>query len=210
MAFQHLVIDGKIGDLFEEEEGVLLVHACNCVGDWGPVIAKKFKGRYPRAFEAYESHCSDKEPDELVGTSLLIQPVDFEEATNDATLTSAPKKRPARAKKKPKRHFIGCLFTSRRFGKAKDGPDQVLSATITAMKSLLQQIDDHNTTAGAERKIHSLSMCEINSNAFKVPWQDTLRALTSIDVKQHTIKKVKVAHYKPKSRKKKTDELVEV
>lgn len=47
-------------------------------------------------------------------------------------------------------HFVGCLFTSRAFGKRKDSPEQILDATELAMEDLLRQVKKWNEAHGPD------------------------------------------------------------
>ena len=75
-------------------------------------------------------------------------------------------------------HWIGCLFTSAKYGKAKDKPDVIVGNTIQAMQMLLELVSQNEG-------VTSIRMCKINSGRFAVPWQDTADALTSIELQAH-------------------------
>jgi ADP-ribose 1''-phosphate phosphatase len=143
------------GDLFDAEPESVLIHACNCVGSWGGGIATTFKAKYPEAFKVYQGHCKENNPSDLVGTALLIAPCERQGPS----------------------HWIGCVFTSKRYGRNKDSKDMILQATKTAMEDLLQQIAQEG-----KLKIGKVSMCRINYGMFKVPWSETKDVLRSLDV----------------------------
>jgi ADP-ribose 1''-phosphate phosphatase len=145
----------ETGDLFEAPPTSILIHACNCAGSWGGGIATMFKDKYPQAFKLYNKHCKQNQPADLVGTALLIAPCET---------SGSP-------------HWIGCVFTSKKFGQAKDKPNQILKATESAMRHLLQQI----ASEGSE-KIGGIYMCRINSGKFGVPWKNSKAILEKIQV----------------------------
>lgn len=164
------VIERK-GDLFIAPENTVLVHACNCEGSWGAGIAKAFKQHYPDAFTIYNKHCRDTNAEHLVGTCFLIPP-----------------------QTKGKKHWVGCLFTSRRKGKkTKDAKTKILENTDAAMKDLLKQIkkletdaaDTNAETGGNDEDAEKLApdniwMPKINSGLFAVPWRETKALLENL------------------------------
>jgi ADP-ribose 1''-phosphate phosphatase len=90
----------RTGDIFAAPPQTLLIHACNTQGAWGSGIALAFKQQYPKAYAIYNVFCTKehllKSRPVPTGTALLIPPVD---AGNT--------------------HWIGCLFTSAKYGKGK-------------------------------------------------------------------------------------------
>jgi ADP-ribose 1''-phosphate phosphatase len=99
------------GDIFTAPPNTILVHACNTQGFWGAGIALSFREKYPAQFKLYKAHCGEH-GDALVGTCLLIS---------------------------GETHDIACLFTSRGFGRRKDSPEEILNATETAVKDLMEK-----------------------------------------------------------------------
>ncbi|KAH7871177.1 uncharacterized protein C8R40DRAFT_1174874 [Lentinula edodes] len=130
------------------QQRIVLVHACNTVGSWGAGIALAFKDRYPEQYELYrESHLVVEDErqelqeanmmetfkiivqfnaDSLVGTCLLIPP--------PSTSPSSPE-----SISKPG-IYIACLFTSKAYGRKKDSPKEILSATRRALVDLTRQL----------------------------------------------------------------------
>lgn len=104
------------GDLFSAPRNAILVHACNTRGSWGGGMALAFRDQYPTQYESYRAHCKEH-GQSLIGTCLLLP------GTDDS-------------------HSIACLFTSRAYGKRKDTPQEILSATRTAVQDLLDQNKD--------------------------------------------------------------------
>ncbi|KAK3387707.1 hypothetical protein B0H63DRAFT_542061 [Podospora didyma] len=154
-----LRIVDQVGDLFDAPEKSGLIHACNCVGSWGAGIAKTFKDLYPEEYLVYHSWCEQSLSQYLVGTALLI----------------APREK----KDKKKKHYIGCLFTSKRGGKQRDKPDQIPSQTGPAMRDLLRQIAEARSKG---KDIAEVRMCLINSGVFAVPWDQTKKVLETLEV----------------------------
>lgn len=163
--FQH-VESGKLqltyhtGDIFASApKNSLLIHACNTQGSWGAGIALAFRQRYPKAYSIYRNFCTkDHDPKSTpvpTGTALLIGPVDGD-----------------------RQHWIGCLFTSAKYGKAKDRPDAIVANTIASMQMLLELIKM------ADGEISEVRMCKINSGKFGVPWEKTGEALQGVVVQE--------------------------
>ncbi len=193
-----LAITENIGDIFAAPSNTLLIHACNCQGSWSAGIAKAFKDRYPKAFAKYAAHCKQYK-DHLVGDALLIVPPDDAFDSSKVAPTSKPKDKDknstedatkadqdggdAKGEVDPSTHFVGCVFTSRRFGRNKDSPKQILEATGPAMELMMQKVADYNASVSDEsRKVKEVRMCKINSGLFHVPWTKTKAVLESIDV----------------------------
>jgi ADP-ribose 1''-phosphate phosphatase len=107
------------GDIFAAPPNTILIHACNTIGSWGAGIALAFQSKYPDAFQVYKAHCIAHSNDELIGTCLVIRGKSVAEGG--------------------KGHDIGCLFTSRAYGKRKDSAEDILNATRTAVTDLLRQ-----------------------------------------------------------------------
>ncbi|EMD95870.1 hypothetical protein COCC4DRAFT_114219, partial [Bipolaris maydis ATCC 48331] len=141
------------GSLFTAPPHTLLLHACNTQGSWGSGIALAFKKQYPNAYTIYHAFCTKEHSLKAgnpmpVGTTLLIPPVDGD-----------------------KGHWIGCLFTSRRYGKGKDGIAEILRNTGRAVEGCLGLLG----LLGDE--VRSVRMCRINSGKFGVPWEGTEEVL---------------------------------
>ena len=148
------------GDLFANKQQCdVLVHACSCTGSWGAGIAKEFEKRFPRAKAGHDKFlqkCRMMRMESL-GKSYL-SPLESD-------------------KKDWKVHTVGCLFTSRGHGKAKDEPGVILDATMYAIEDLLRDIE---ASVPGDQPISIASPC-INAGLFGVPWHLTreiiLRAL---------------------------------
>lgn len=150
-------IKEHIGNLFAALDDSVLIHACNTAGSWGGGIAVAFREHYPEAYQLYNKHCTKvhnvKTNPVPTGTCLLIPPVETE--------PNAPK------------HWIACLFTSAKYGKAKDPPHMILQHTGPAFKDLLVQLS-------AQPTMEQLRMCKINAGLFAVPWEDTKKVVENV------------------------------
>jgi ADP-ribose 1''-phosphate phosphatase len=185
------------GDIFNAPPNTLIIHACNCDGSWGAGIAAAFKSKYPKAFEVHKDHC-DEYGIELIESAQLIPPIDaFEapdsvpdETPDDALQFNIPSSKGLKAK--PAKHFVGCLFTSRHYGRRRDSPGRILAATAPAMVDLLRKVNAWNAEAEPGEKIGEVRMCKINSGLFAVPWAKTRGVLEDIDVSRSSVKSVRV------------------
>ncbi|USP76134.1 hypothetical protein yc1106_03408 [Curvularia clavata] len=156
------------GSLFSAPPGTLLLHACNTQGSWGAGIALAFKQQYPNAYTIYNAFCAKEHSIKAfnpvpVGTTLLIPPVDGD-----------------------KGHWIGCLFTSRRYGKQKDDVKEILRNTKRAVEVCLELVK----VVGDE--ISGIRMCRINSGKFGVPWKNTEEVLKAVLVREGWVGSVEV------------------
>ncbi|KAH0367952.1 hypothetical protein KCU65_g4238, partial [Aureobasidium melanogenum] len=150
----NIVVTERKGDLFAAPPNTLLLHACNCVGSWGAGIALAFKKHYPDHFAVYKAHCDAKTPNSLLSTCLLIPPQ-----------PTGP------------RHWIGCLFTSKKYGRGKDSKDDIMDSTDSALQDMLEQLGD------MKNKPERIWMCKINSGSFKVPWSQTKALIEALTFK---------------------------
>ena len=96
--------------LFDAPPGSYILHACNAQGVWGAGIAKEFKFRYPKAYDAYKSVCRGMGG--LDGQSLLIED------------SGGP-------------HIVCCLIASIGYGKRRDSEEDILLNTRQAVVLLL-------------------------------------------------------------------------
>lgn len=132
------------GNLFDAPKGSIIIHACNTKGVWGSGIAKEFAKRFPKAKDTYAQYCKDYGAS-LIGTCLLITEGDY---------------------------TIGCLFTSKNYGKHVSKPAKILENTKDAVTHMIAL----NTE---DKEFH---MCKINSGLFKVDWNDTKKLLKEFDI----------------------------
>ncbi|KAJ5779989.1 Appr-1-p processing [Penicillium paradoxum] len=164
------------GDLFDAPNGAALIHACNCQGLWGAGLARKFRDRYPAAYEIYRKHClqglekpvthlipklSDEEshPSLIVqqplGTALIIPPQQSDFALHR------------------RRHWIICLFASNHYGSRVDSEEMILNSTFAALRHMREQLQgsfysssqpDNDRPMG----FYSSRFC---TGLFNIPWE---------------------------------------
>ncbi|KAL2020755.1 hypothetical protein VTK56DRAFT_7953 [Thermocarpiscus australiensis] len=172
---RRIRITDQTGDLFSTPPGSLLIHACNALGSWGGGIALAFRNQYPAAFRVYRAHCarSTTTPDRLVGTALLIPPQQQQQQPQQQQQGGG-------TGEGRKGHYIGCLFTSRRYGKARDPPERILSATGPAMRELMRLVAEEERRTGV--RIRDVRMCRINSGLFAVPWARSKAVIEGIEL----------------------------
>lgn len=153
----RLTVNEVIGDIFDAPPNAVIIHACNCIGDWGAGIAAAFKKNYPSALKVHKDFCAyGPEGRAQIATAQLIPPVDGE----------------------ARRHYVGCVFTSVHFGKKRDSPKAILRNTEPAIVDLLRQIAEVSKT----NEVSEVRMCKINSGLFRVPWEKTLEVLQHIEL----------------------------
>lgn len=176
-------ITERTGDIFAAAPpNTLLIHACNASGSWGAGIALAFRARYPAAFAAYRAHCAAApRPDQLLGTALLIPP----RRSPPPLSSSRSESSQGQGRGKRHGHCIGCLFTSRRSGKARDPPDRIVRATGPAMRHLLRLVAEEERRSGV--RIGEVRMCQINSGLFAVPWERSKRAVEELDLGEEEV-----------------------
>lgn len=98
--------------LFDAPKDSLLVHSCNGQGVWASGIAKEFKEKFPKSFEAYNHYC--------IWNKVDVGP-------NEGTAMICPEEN---------RYRIGCLITSENFGAKVDSPEIILDNTYNALLDL--------------------------------------------------------------------------
>lgn len=62
------------GNLFSDKTS-LLAHACNCKGQWGPIIAAQFKRLFIEAYLKYKNHCSEFGVEGTIGCFAIFDRV---------------------------------------------------------------------------------------------------------------------------------------
>ena len=123
------------------------------------------------AYQANKDYCSSLLPAEIVGTALLVPP-----STNEA--------------------FIGCLYTSKGYGRAKDAKPRILEQTRRAMTDMLNVVAEWNVSH--TRQIEKICMCQINSGLFSVDWTETARVLEEVQVPDSAPCEITVVTQQPK------------
>lgn len=150
-----ITLTERIGDLFTAPPDFLLVHACNCVGSWNAGVALAFQKKYPQAYSVYQAHCAARTPNSLLSTCLIIPPQSGAQYN----------------------HWIGCLFTSRKYGRGKDSKEDILESTDSALQDMLEQLEE------LKKKPKGVWMCKINSGSFKIPWMQTKKLIEALTFK---------------------------
>lgn len=64
-------IEMKQGNVFDSTTEYLC-HQVNCMGKMGSGIAKTVREKYPLAYSAYMTMCSNSEPEDILGATQLI------------------------------------------------------------------------------------------------------------------------------------------
>jgi ADP-ribose 1''-phosphate phosphatase len=151
---------------------IYLVHATNCVAEWGAGIAAELATVFPAACKEYKKFCNTTIPDgsrwpsrSLAGKCYIIPP----QASD--TARGAP------------RIHIVCLFTSYGYGRAnprtgkpgKDGAGKILAQTRAALKEMRVQLEEEREQEGDGAPV--IYSPRFNSGAFKVPWESTSRLI---------------------------------
>lgn len=164
---KKLQLSYHTGDMFANApKGCVLIHACNTQGYWGAGIAKAFKQKYPKAYTDHHNFCAkdhNKSKPLSTGTAELLAPRDGDQ-----------------------QHWIGCVFTSAKYGKGKDKPDQIIRNTAKSVPMLLELISQVDT------EVSSIRMCKINSGKFGVPWEKTEEVLKNTDLKPYWRTKIEI------------------
>lgn len=150
---------------------IYLVHATNCIAEWGAGIAAELATVFPAACKQYKTFCNATIPDasrwpsrSLAGKCYIIPP-----QASDA------------ARGAPRIHIV-CLFTSYGYGRAnprtgkpgKDGAAKILAQTRAALEEMRVQLEERGQEAEGTPVIYSPMF---NSGAFKVPWESTSRLI---------------------------------
>lgn len=149
-----------------------LVHATNCIAEWGAGIAAELATVFPAACKEYKTFCraaktnptSPWSSQSLAGQCLIIppQPTDV-------------------ARGAPEIHIV-CLFTSHRYGRpnprtgkpGKDNTGKILAQTRSALKEMRTQLEAEVKQSEGKLTVYSPMF---NSGAFQVPWESTSRLI---------------------------------
>lgn len=149
---------------------IYLVHATNCIAEWGAGIAAELATVFPAACAEYKKFCradtSSRWPSPKLAGQCYIIPPQPSDVSNGA----------------PKIHIV-CLFTSYGYGRAnartgkpgKDAAGKILAQTRKALREMRAQLDaEAENTAKGYATIYSPMF---NSGAFRVPWEKTSRVI---------------------------------
>lgn len=154
------------GDMFElAPKGAILTHSCNAQGRWGSGIANQFAVRYPGAYVEYRQYCLERfKGGPVPGTEIKKTCVGDGFIVHDVSALDDVTK-------------IGCLITSKNYGKYKDSPEQILKATEQATRELLVKVVGAGVYFDTTHTIYSP---KINSGLFAVPWEKTEEVLNEV------------------------------
>ncbi|WZH48269.1 adp-ribose 1 phosphate phosphatase [Fusarium acuminatum] len=152
---------------------IYLVHATNCIAEWGSGIAAELATVFPEACKEYKKFCQSAKTDAssrwpprtLAGRSYIIPP----QASGIA-------------RGAPNIHIV-CLFTSYGYGRAnprsgkpgKDNARKILAQTRAALKEMREQLATEacQTSEG----VTTIYSPMFNSGAFQVPWGETSKLI---------------------------------
>ncbi|KIK57502.1 hypothetical protein GYMLUDRAFT_751385 [Collybiopsis luxurians FD-317 M1] len=123
---------------------------------WGRGRGRGDRGRGRGSGQSDRNHGT--QDSSLVGTCLLIPPT----TTSDISDTNPSV-------------YIGCLFTSRAYGRNRDSPEDILAATRQALMDLMRQTNDQSE----EWELHA---CRFNSGKFGVPWERTAAIIEELGI----------------------------
>ncbi|KAF7549465.1 hypothetical protein G7Z17_g6354 [Cylindrodendrum hubeiense] len=152
-----------------------LIHATNCIAEWGAGIAAELALVFPAACREYKNFCNSAKtnasarwpPQTLAGRCFIIPPQQADVAAGA-----------------PRIHIV-CVFTSYGYGRpngstgkpGKDSTGKILVQTMSALKELRAQLEakteagkSEGDKAGSEIVLYSPMF---NSGAFRVPWEKT-------------------------------------
>ncbi|KAI0390170.1 hypothetical protein F5Y17DRAFT_445888 [Xylariaceae sp. FL0594] len=140
--------------------GSYLVHATNCLGEWGAGFALELRRVFPSAYAVYREHCESFKPSltarypsrDLAGTCLVIPPQEGDGGKG--------KKSESESQNVPHISIV-CLFTSygygapgRRGGKkpGRDGVETILEQTSSALRQMRRMLEpeDEGVDKGAD------------------------------------------------------------
>ncbi|KAF4967631.1 hypothetical protein FSARC_4826 [Fusarium sarcochroum] len=152
---------------------IYLVHATNCIAEWGAGIAAELATVFPASCKEYKKFCQAAKtdassrwpPPTLAGQCFIIPP-----QPSDVTAGA------------PRIHIV-CLFTSYGYGRpnprtrkpGKDGSGKILEQTRAALKDMRAQLEAETGQSTDDTTIIYSPM--FNSGAFRVPWESTSRLI---------------------------------
>lgn len=167
------------GDIFQAPENAVLVHATNCLGEWGSGIAAQFRRQFPAAYAVYRDVCQGKtsgrkDGERLpLGECLLIEP-QVDDYGDDA---------------KGKKYWIACLFTSMGYGgritnenPGRSSEENILRHTRTSLRHFVTLLIDQlgQNISSTNSPPNEIWMCQFNSGNFRVPWEKSLKVVKGV------------------------------
>ncbi|KAI9044017.1 uncharacterized protein KD926_002397 [Aspergillus affinis] len=175
-------IEEREGNLFDAPDGAALIHACNCQGCWSAGIARMFKTKYPAAYAVYKAHCENlmRSPKTTTAPNAsdgMIPDKRILLSPEGTALIIPPQKRDYEGPRGSKKHWIICLFTSRKFGRKASPPPVILSNTELAVVDMKRQLEELRADESVEVPISRLWSCRFNSGLFRVDWSLSRKVL---------------------------------
>ena len=157
--------------IVRESRSPNLQDACNSQGSWGAGVALALRQKYPSAYSRYRSHCrmSRPTPSALAGTCLLVEP-----QVGDSS-----------------DHYIACLFTSPKYGRARSPAHEILEYTRLAVQDLKSQLQEMESHREMERPA-GLWAVRINSGKFGVKWERSKEVLEAAGLDIRIVRPVEV------------------
>lgn len=153
--------------------GSFLVHSTNCLAIWGAGFAAEMSYMFPAAYHCYRQFCHESRldpsdrwaPPSLVGKCLIIPPQEADIAMGAPSVS------------------VVCLFTSYGYGTpnkaiGKPGLDRqskILDQTVVALGEFRRQLEEARAKGLVEDVV--IYSPQINSGAFRVPWDRTKGAV---------------------------------
>jgi ADP-ribose 1''-phosphate phosphatase len=190
---RNLKITNLSGNLtIDPPDNSIVIHAVNCLGEWGSGVALALAKALPGAYRVYKDLCKQHEnaPDNLLGLAQLIPPQkgDFDLAPRSNG--SSPRRR----------RWVWCLFVSEGYGRqtktkpGKSKPADIIRHTRKALEDVRHMLFMGQTgqmpdwgSEEIDRDGHALQpildviwACKFNSGSFGVKWAITLTIIKDI------------------------------
>ena len=189
----NVKITNLTGDLtIDPPDKSIVIHAVNCLGEWGSGVALALAKALTGAYEVYKNECRQKKPPEtMLGGILLIPPQKGDYDLTPAADGSGSPRRP--------RRWVCCLFVSVGYGRAtktkpgKSKPADIIRHTRTAlgrlreflstgkMKEVAYWKSETEEKAGQDKSaLDNIWTCKFNSGSFGVKWDTTLDVIKEV------------------------------
>ena len=166
------------------------------MGAWGSGIALQLKQQYPVAYNIYESWCKETDPEDLMGTCLLIPPQSEDPQADAEVTTQVTQSTSSQGNEVIPAVFIACLFTSKGYGRGnkkaqrppRSSKTAIVKATEQSLTNFLVQYnrlgesDDqaHHGDAASSARPRDIFSVRINAGSFGVPWETSNQLIKKI------------------------------
>lgn len=189
----NLKITNLSGDLtIDPPDNSIVIHAVNCLGEWGSGVALALAKALPGAYRVYKDLCKRHEnaPNKLLGLAQLIPPQkgDFDLAPRSNG--SSPRRR----------RWVWCLFVSEGYGRrtktkrGKSKPADIIRHTRRALEEVRRMLFVGQAGTIADWGIEEINedgrelqpildviwACKFNSGSFGVKWETTLAIVKDV------------------------------